>query len=112
MEFFDPLDPMFAVGLDLPCKRIPAVEPEMRDRDDMHPLGVAKTEIEGASDTAFVAHVANLSDTTPVRKNPLRRFLQGFPQLDGRHCTHGQCSLHSLHQRQRFFYVIDHRSKS
>ena len=75
MEFFDPLDPMFAIGLDLPCKRIPAVEPEMRDRDDMRLLGVAKTEIEGAHDAAFVAHGANLSDTTLVRKNPLRPFL-------------------------------------
>jgi hypothetical protein len=74
MEFFDPLDPMFAVGLDLSCKRIPAVEPEMRDRDDMLLLGVDKTEIEGARDAAFIAHVPNLSDTTLVRKNPLRRF--------------------------------------
>ncbi len=74
MEFFDPLDPMFAVGLDLSCKRIPAVEPEMRDRDDMHLLGVGKTEIEDARDAAFIAHVPNLSDTTLVRKNPLRRF--------------------------------------
>ncbi len=48
MEFFDPLDPMFAVGLDLSCKRIPAVEPEMRDRDDMHLRGIAKIEIEDA----------------------------------------------------------------
>ena len=75
MEFFDPLDPMFAVGLDLPCKRIPAVEPEMRDRDDMHLLGVTKAEIEMARDAAFVAHVPNLSDTTLVRENPLRPFL-------------------------------------
>ena len=74
MEYFDPLDPMFAVGLDLSRKRIPAVEPEMRDRDDMLLLGVDKTEIEGARDAAFIAHVPNLSDTTLVRKNPLRRF--------------------------------------
>ena len=74
MELFEPLDPMFAIGLDLPCKRIPAVEPEMRDRDDMHLLGIDKTEIEDAHDAAFIAHVPNLSDTTLVRKNPLRRF--------------------------------------
>ncbi len=75
MEFFDPLDPMFAIGLDLPCKRIPAVELEMRDRDDMHLLGVDKTEIEGTRDAAFIAHVPNLSDTTLVWENPLRLFL-------------------------------------
>ena len=110
MEFFDPLDAMFAIGLDLPCKRIPAVEPEMRDRDDMHRPGVAKTEIEGTHDAALVAHVSNLGDTTLVRKNPLRPFLQGSPQPDLRDRAHGQCSPHSLHQRQRSFHVIDHRS--
>ena len=50
MEFFEPLDPMFAIGIDLPCKRVPAVEPEMCDRDDMHVLGVTKAEIEMARD--------------------------------------------------------------
>ncbi len=75
MELLEPLDPMFAIGLDLPCKRIPAVELEMRDRDDIHVLGVTKAEIEMARDAAFVAHVPNLSDTTLVRENPLRPFL-------------------------------------
>ena len=72
MELLEPLDPMFAIGLDLPRKRIPAVEPEMRDRDEMHFLGVAKAEIEIARDAAFVAHVPNFSDTTLVRKIPLQ----------------------------------------
>ncbi len=40
LELFEPLDPMFAIGLDFPCKRILAVELEMCDRDDMHLLGV------------------------------------------------------------------------
>jgi len=75
MELFEPLDPMFAIGLDLPCERIPAVELEMRYRDDMHLLGVTKAEIEMAREAAFVAHVPNLSDTTLVRKYPLRPFL-------------------------------------
>lgn len=67
MELFEPLDPMFAIGLDLPCERVPAVELEMRDRDDVHLLGVSKSEIEMACDAAFVAQVPNLSDTTLVR---------------------------------------------
>ncbi len=75
MKLFEPLDPMFAIGLDLPCKRIPAVELEMRDRDDIHVVGVTKAEIEMARDAAFVAHVPNLSETTLVRENPLRLFL-------------------------------------
>ena len=66
---------MFAIGLDVPCKRITAVEVEMRDRDDMHHLGIAKTEIEAARDAAFVANVKNLNDTTLVWINPLRLFL-------------------------------------
>ncbi len=68
MEFFDPLDPMFTIGLDLPCKWMSAVEPEMCDRDDMHLFGVVKAEIENARDAAFVAQVPNLSDTTLMRK--------------------------------------------
>jgi hypothetical protein len=72
VELFEPLDPMFAIGIDLACKRVPTVEPEMRDRDDMHLLGVTKTEIEMARDAAFVAHVPNFSDTTLVRKIPLQ----------------------------------------
>ena len=72
MELFEPLDPMFAISLDLPCKRIPAVEPEMRDRDDLHLLGITKAEIEMARDAAFVAHVPNFSDTTLVWKIPLQ----------------------------------------
>ncbi len=72
MELFEPLDPMFAISLDLPCERILAVELQMRDRDDMHLLGVTKPEIEMAREAAFVAHVPDLSDTTLVRKNPLR----------------------------------------
>ena len=75
MELFEPLDPMFAIGLDLPCKRIPAVELEMRDRDDMHLLGVTKPKIEMAREAAFVPHVPDLSDTTLVRKNLLRSIL-------------------------------------
>ena len=74
MEFFDPLDPMFAIGLDLPCKRIPAVELEMRDRDDMHLLRAVNAEIESARNAAFVAQVPNLSDITLVRKTRLRTF--------------------------------------
>ena len=31
MELFESLNPMFAIGTDLSCKRISAVEPEMRD---------------------------------------------------------------------------------
>ncbi len=72
MELLEPLDSMFAIGLDLPCKRIPAVEPEMRDRDDMHILGVTKAEIEMARDATFVAHVPNFSDATLVWKIPLQ----------------------------------------
>ena len=64
MEFFDSLDPRLTIGFDLPCKRMSAVEPEMRDRDDMNLLGVAKAEIEITCDAAFVAQVPNLSDTT------------------------------------------------
>ena len=72
MELFEPLDPMFAISLDLPCKRIPAVEPEMRDRDDLHLLGITKAEIEMARDATFVAHVPNFSDATLVWKIALR----------------------------------------
>ena len=72
MELFEPLDPMFAISLDLPCKRIPAVEPEMRDRDDLHILGITKAEIEMARDATFVAHVPNFSDATLVWKIALR----------------------------------------
>ncbi len=75
MELFEPLDPMFAISLDFPCERIPTVELQMRDRDDMHLLGVTKPEIEMAREAAFVAHVPNLSDTTLVRENPFRLFL-------------------------------------
>jgi len=75
MEFFETLDPVFAIGCDLPCEKIPTVELEMRDRDDMHLLGVTKAEIEMAREAAFVAHVPYLSDTTLVRENPLRLFL-------------------------------------
>ena len=75
MELFEPLDPMFAIGLDLPCERIPAVELEMRNRDDMQVLGITKAEIEMAREATFVAHVPNFSDTTLVWKNPLRLFL-------------------------------------
>ena len=75
MEFFDPLDPMFAIGLDLTYERILAVELEMRDRDDIHILCVTKAEIEMAREAAFVAHVPNLSDATLMRENLLRFFL-------------------------------------
>ena len=75
MELLESLDPMFAISPDLPSKRISAVEPEMRDRDDMHILGVAEVEIESASDAAFVAKVPNLGDTTLAREIPLRPFL-------------------------------------
>jgi hypothetical protein len=71
MELFEPLDPMFAIGLDIPCEGIPAVELEMRDRDDIDLIGVTKTEIEMAHEATFVAHVPNLSNTTLVRENPL-----------------------------------------
>ncbi len=66
---------MLAVDLDLPCKRVFAVEPEMRDRDDMRILGVGETEIEMACDAAIIAHVPDLSDITLVRKFPLRMLL-------------------------------------
>ncbi len=75
MELLEPLDPMFAISPDLPSKRISAVEPEMRDRDDMHTLGVAEVEIESADDAAFVAKVPNFGDTTLARENPPRPFL-------------------------------------
>jgi len=75
MELFEPLDPMFAIGLDLPCERILAVELEMRDRDDMHLLVGTKAEIEMAREAAFVAQVPNLSDATLVWEIPLRLFL-------------------------------------
>ncbi len=72
MELFESLDPMLTIGLDLPCKRMSAVEPEIRDRDDTHLLGVAKAEIEIARDAAFIAQVPDLGDTARVRKIPLR----------------------------------------
>ena len=75
MELFEPLDPVFAVDLDLPYERILAVELEMRDRDDINILRATKTEIEMAREAAFVAHVPNLSDATLVRENSLRLFL-------------------------------------
>jgi hypothetical protein len=71
MEFFEPLNPMFAIGLDIPCEEILAFELKMRDRDDIHLVGVTKTEIEMAREGTFVAHVPNLSDITLVRENPL-----------------------------------------
>ena len=71
MEFFEPLNPMFAIGLNFPCERIPAFELEMRDRDDVHLVGVTKTEIEMAREATFVAHVPNLSNITLVREIPL-----------------------------------------
>lgn len=75
MELLESLDSMFAISPDLPSKRISALEPEMRDRDDMHVPGVAEVEIESAGDAAFVAKVHNLGDTALARKNPLRFFL-------------------------------------
>ena len=68
VQLFNPLDPMLAVALDFPCKRVCAVEPEMRDRDDMHFLAVAETKVEMAHDAAFVAQVPDLSDTAFGRK--------------------------------------------
>ena len=68
IKLFQPFDPMFAIGLDLPCERIPTVEPEMRDRDEMHLLGVVEAEIQSAHDTAFVAHVSDFRDAALVRK--------------------------------------------
>ncbi len=72
MELFKSLDPMLAVDLDLPSKRMFAVKPEMRDRDDMRILGFGKAEIEMARDASIIAHVPDLSDTTLVRKTPFR----------------------------------------
>ena len=112
MELLEPLDPMFAIGLDLPCKRIPAVELEMRDRDEMHLLSVVNAKIENARYTAFVAQVAHISNATLMRRFPHRTLLQSFPQPHGRKCTHGQRCLHSLHQCHGFFYVIDHGFKA
>ena len=60
---------MLAVDLDLPGKRVFAVEPEMCDRDDMRTLGVGETEM--ARDAAIIAHVPDLSDITLVRKTLL-----------------------------------------
>jgi len=108
MELFEPLNPMFAIGLDLPCKRIPAVELEVRDRDEMHLLSVVNAKIENARYTAFVTQVLHISDTTLMRKILLRTLLQCSPQPHGRKCTHRQRCLHSLHQCHGFFYVIDH----
>ncbi len=65
---------MLAVDLDLPCKRVSAVEPEMCDRDDMHLLGIVKAQIKNARDAAFVAQVPNLRYTTLMRKTLLRTF--------------------------------------
>ena len=63
--------------------------------------------------TAFVAHVPNLSDATLVRENPVSTLVcKVLRSSYVRECTHGQCSLHSLHQRHGFFYVIDQSSKS
>ena len=112
MELLEPLDPMFAIGLDLPCKRIPAVELEMRDRDEMHLLSVVNAKIENARYTAFVAQVPHISNATLIRRFLNRILLQSFPQPHGRKCTHGQRCLHSLHQCHGFFYVIDHRFKA
>ncbi len=75
MELLEPLDSMFAISPHFPSKRISAVEPEMRDRDDMRTLGFAEAEIESADDAAFVAKVSHLGDTTLARENPLRSFL-------------------------------------
>ena len=75
LEHFESLDPMFTIGLDLPCEMIPTVELEKRDRDDMRLLAVTKAEIEMAHEAALVAHIPNLSDITLVRENPLRLFL-------------------------------------
>ena len=61
---------MLAVDLDLPCKRVSAVEPEMCDRDDMRTLGVGEAKIEMARDAAIIAHVPDFSDITLVRKTP------------------------------------------
>ena len=112
MELLEPLDPMFAIGLDLPCKRIPAVELEMRDRDEMHLLSVVNAKIENARYTAFVAQVPHISNATLIRRFLHRTLLQSFPQPHGRKCTHGQRCLHSLHQCHGFFYVIDHGFKA
>ena len=71
LEFSEPLDPMFAIGLDLPCKGILAVELEMCDRDDMHVWCVKKSEIEITHDAAYVAHISNFSDITFLWKIPL-----------------------------------------
>ena len=79
MELLEPLDPMFAIGLDLPCKRIPAAELEMRDRDEMDLLSVVNARIENARYTAFVAQVPHISDATLMRRILLRTLLQGFP---------------------------------
>ena len=48
---------MLAVDLDLLSKRVFAVEPEMRDRDDMRILGVGETEIEVACDATILTSV-------------------------------------------------------
>jgi hypothetical protein len=40
----------------------------MRDRDDLHLLGVVKAEIEMAGDATFVTQVANLGDTAALRR--------------------------------------------
>ena len=68
----DSLDPMLAV--DLPCKRVFAVESEMCDRDNMRILGFSEAEIKMARDAAIVPHVADFSDITLVRKTRLRTF--------------------------------------
>ncbi len=66
---------MLAVDLDLPGKRVFAIEPEMRDRDDMRIFGVGEAEIEMTRDAAIIAHVPDLSDIALVRKTPLRMLL-------------------------------------
>ena len=76
-ELFESLDPIFAIGLDLPCKRIPALKFETRDGDDMHVLGVTKAEIEMARDSAVVAQVPNFSHTVEY---PASNFVVGFAE--------------------------------
>jgi len=75
VELFKSLDPMLAVDQDFLSKRMFAGKPEMRDRDDMRILGVGEAEIEMARDAAIIAHVPDFSDTTLVRKIPLRMLL-------------------------------------
>ena len=40
IELLEPLDPVLAIGRDLPCERMPALESEMGNRNEVRLFGV------------------------------------------------------------------------